>query len=1504
MTRFLQILLTSLVSCVVANAQTFPRAITKPAFQFTPNAGQWQQHILYQTEINHGQIYFESSGYVLQMHNKNLLQDEHHVHPEAQIQMHAHKVSFVGALPNTETVHEQPQSGYTNYFLGNDPKHWKSGVKSYAKLTYKNVWKHTDVLWHEKNGLLKYDVVLNVGGDINRVQLEYSGIENAHLAENEFRYSTSLGQFRELQPYSYQIINGETVEVECRYVFNSTTNTLSFALPNGYNPNYTLVIDPTLIFSTFTGSTADNFGFTATYDSLGNLYAGGIVFGVGYPTTTGAWQIPFGGGQIDMGISKFSANGTQLLYSTYIGGIESEQPNSLVVNNRDELVILGTTSSLNYPVSGNSYDTIYNGGVFVNYPQNGLTYTNGSDIVVTVLNATGTALIGSTFLGGTANDGLYDATGLHYNYGDQFRGEVIVNGQNEIYVASSTKSPDFPTAGTPFQSTFGGVHDACVFKLNPDCSQLLFSTYLGGSGADASCGIKLDTVGNVYFTGGTASNDFPVTAGVVHPSYMGGIADGYVAKFSANGSQLLSSTFLGTAAYDQSFFVEIDGDGDVYVTGQSLGSYPVTSGVYNNNGGKQFIHKLNSNFTSTLYSTVFGSGSSTTNISPTAFLVDICENVYVSGWGGAVNQYSPNPATQGYTNGMAITSDAMQSTTDGSDFYYIVLNKNAVGLLYATYFGGNGSAEHVDGGTSRFDRNGIVYQAMCADCNTGLGNDLTPTTPGVWSETNNNFNCNLLGMKLAFDLSGSSVEIEAYPRATGCVPLDVQFQSTLSNVQTIIWYFGDGDSAMNVTAPLHTYYDTGTYLAVLIGIDSNSCNIADTAYLDVVVRDDSLLADFTPNLLIDCDSNKVELFSQSFATTSTNWYMGDGAILTGDSIKHYYNNPGTYNIMLVLHDTTKCNLTDTFHQQIFIPVTINAEFALNDSNGCAPFTASFNLNPTGNSKYYWSFGDGATDTLTSVSHTYLNAGTYSVRLIVVDSNSCNISDTADVTITVIDSSANADFNFSRIFYGCDSVRLSVWSNYTGEDTEIWDFGDGSTSVSDSASHVYNTAGSFVVTHFITDADMVCKPLDTSQIVISLLPLNTTVSVNDTSGCYPFTAHFTGNTGLLTSNYFWNFGDGFTATGTVVSHTFNNTGSFNIVLVAVDTNACIGADSAFTQITVINDSVHADFQLNVLNDCDSNLVVDLINVSTNATEYYWTFGDGTVSAQINENHVYNLPSTYTITLIVSDTNRCHPYDTVTKYVTLKPNVYVDFTLADVCLGTPVQFYNLSNPSAQFNWSFGNGVFSNQFSPAYQYTVTGTYSVQLIITDTATCDVQDTVVHDVIINEQPMADFYLTSDTFRYQTEVAFFSQCTNYQHLIWDFGDGSGTYDEITPIHLYESLGWKTVCLEATNLVCNDTVCKSIFISYNGLIGVPNAFSPNADGINDVVKIEGKGIVELTFRIYNRWGELVFETHNPYEGWNGIYKGELQEMDVFSYTADALLIDGSKRFLKGNITLLR
>ena len=274
-------------------------------------------------------------------------------HPETDnfiVRAHAIKVKFLGSLSNAQAIPEKPRDGYDNYFIGSDKTKWKSNVRSYGTLTYTGIYPNIDVKYFTDNGTLKYDFYVKPGADLSKLIVKYDGAEKLTVKNGELVISTSVGEIRELEPYAYQLINGKKVEVNCR--FEVSGNQVSFKVKN-YNKNALLVIDPTLIFSTFSGSRSGNWGFTATPGDDGSLYAGGIVFnGGGYPITAGAFQTTFQGGGtlgVDIGITRFSPTANARIFSTYLGGNQDEWPHSLYADPQGNLVVLGRTFSSNFP---------------------------------------------------------------------------------------------------------------------------------------------------------------------------------------------------------------------------------------------------------------------------------------------------------------------------------------------------------------------------------------------------------------------------------------------------------------------------------------------------------------------------------------------------------------------------------------------------------------------------------------------------------------------------------------------------------------------------------------------------------------------------------------------------------------------------------------------------------------------------------------------------------------------------------------------------------------------------------------------------------------------------------------------------------------------------------------------------------------------------------------------------------------------------------------------------
>ncbi len=1066
------------------------------------NKGQWNEKVKFMGDFGHGAFFLQKDGYKMLVHNqKDLEAISGHVHTdeksnrnttEQMVHSHAYEVKFLNSNPNPQIIAEKAIATYHNYFIGNDTSKWAGHCRLFQVITYKEMYPGVDVRYYTDNGFLKYDLIVHPGADASRIALQYDGLDNMSLKNNELVYKTNVGVLREGVPLTYQMQAKGKKEVGCNYLLDG--NMVRFQV-EAYDKTQTLVIDPSLVFSTFTGTTSDNWGFTATYGPDGSAFGGGIVFGNGFPVTNGAFQTNFAGGNgddqlnIDIGICKFSPDGSNLIYATYLGGSGNEQPHSMVADNAGNLVIAGRTSSSNYPTIGANVGPL-----------------GGYDIIITKLNATGTAIIGSKKIGGGGQDGVnirrnYDGPGgnvsLRRNYGDDARSEVILDGANNIWLASATQSNNFPTVNA-FQTANGGAQDAVVIKCTPDVGTILLSSYYGGSGDDAGYVLAPNpTTGLMYMAGGTASNSLPGNfAGTVGSSNAGSI-DGYIIEINPATNTLQKGTFIGTGGFDQVYGIQFDQVGFPYVMGTTTGSWPVINAAFSQPGGKQFVGKLRKDLSGWVYSTAWGTGAPFPNISPTAFLVDKCENVYISGWGG------PTSIRNGYANagtqGLSVTPDAIKATSlDNGDFYFMVIQRNASRQLYGSFFGetniNNQTSDHVDGGTSRFDRQGVIYQAMCANC---FRSTVFPTTSGAWSPNNpstGGARCNEAVIKIAFNFSG----VESGPRSSirgrlrdtsGCVPMLIDLTDTIGNAKKYIWDFGDGSPRFVGTSAnvQHTYNIVGIYQIMLIAEDSTTCNIRDTAFLRIRVRDDQASTGFTFAKVPPCNSTSYDFtntsvpsLNKSFNANSFLWLFNDGSapVRSGPGVlRHTFPTSGTYKVSMLLVDTAFCNAPDTITQTVRIAANVKAQFKTPPS-GCAPYRAVFENTSLAGTSFEWDFGDGSPiSTAQDPTHTYPNVGTYRVRLIARDPTTCNLIDTAYFTITV-NVKPTAGFNFST---PQENTPIQFFNTSTGAVRYLWKFGDGDTLLTNrdtTVSHIYNVAIRFnaclIVNNQFACYDTVCK----------------------------------------------------------------------------------------------------------------------------------------------------------------------------------------------------------------------------------------------------------------------------------------------------------------------------------------------------------------------------------------------------------------------------------------------
>jgi gliding motility-associated-like protein len=1105
--------------------------------EFVENKGQWDDRVKFRGEISTGTLFLEKGGFtVLLFHPDDLvaMTNGHHGRPGGAAAMktttvagktaatagspgfdslraHAYRVSFLGANDKMTIVPDKALPGYNNYFIGRDTSKWASNCKVYQGVTYHDLYPGIDIRYYTNNGQLKYDLIVHPGADVSKVRMRYDGVDRLSMKKEQLIAATSVGNVTQLAPYSYvfDAQRGRT-DIGCRYVIRDG-NTVGFQLQD-HDPSSTLIIDPTVVFCSFTGSKISNWGFTATPGPDGSFYAGGIVFGNAYPYTTGALHPVFGGGRFDVGILKLNTSGSTKLWATFLGGGDIETPHSMICDLQGNLVVLGRTYSTDFP-----FKTTAGAG-------------GGADMFVAKINSAGNVMIGCMRIGGSGDDcvntedqvrqGHDGATGLIRNYGDDSRSEVIVDGNNNILVAGSTQSSApqgsggaFPIVGPVFQPNFGGgSQDAVILKIDPTCNHLIWSSFFGGSGEDAAFVLRENPqTGDIFVAGATSSTNLPGDkGGVIQPSYNGGPCDGFVTQISADGTTQKKTTYLGTPYAEAIYGIQFDKLGFPYVMGTTNGVWPVLNVAYSNGGARQFVSKLKPDLSGYVFSTTFGTGSASShglpNISPVAFLIDRCQNIYVSGWGGWILGGETDPYGLSGTAGMPVTPDAVKQVSDNRDFYFIVLQKNAASLLYGTFYGQNDNdhsiSEHVDGGTSRYDQNGIIYQGICANCDGGASSPF-PTTIGVWSPVNGaaaSNGCNEAALKIAFNFAGVAaglrVSVNGRLRDTsGCVPLDTDLQDTIRNAKSYIWNFGDGspDTATIGYEVHHTYNLAGTYTIMMVAIDSNSCNVADTTYRHVVARTNRALVDFSyekdPNL--PCTSLTYDFTNLStappgkpFGPTSFIWDFGDNSPQVPDGpgpLSHGYLNSGTYIVNLFLVDTSYCNYPDTATKTLRVSPVAKAEF-LTPSTGCAPYTAIFNNTSLGGLQFTWNFGDQSPpDSTPNPTHLYATPGTYTVSLLEVDTTTCNKRDSTQETITV-SVRPTAAFTYSPV-PAVPNTPLVFTNGSTGGASYQWSFGDGDTTVvttMDTVQHLYIQTDSFLVCLVTTNTfgctDTACQPV--------------------------------------------------------------------------------------------------------------------------------------------------------------------------------------------------------------------------------------------------------------------------------------------------------------------------------------------------------------------------------------------------------------------------------------------
>ena len=811
--------------------------------RFVPNKGQWPAHVHHRAEVISGGVQVESEGWTSWQWAPSG-EGDHHTGSKRGVMWQA-KWMMASPIDLASWSAFETEEDRIHFYLSNDASQWAENVQPANRIETQNLWPGIALRWRgTRSGNAKFELTVSPGADPTMVAWEYAGVQPKVRPDGGLDLIHALhegpGFNAQLEPpFAYQLSSeGAMKTVPCRYQVRG--NTVALALGK-HDPTLPLVLDPEITFSTYAGSTGDNFGTTASNGPGGSLVGGAVAFAPGYPTTANAVQELMGvfeDGISHTALTVFSDDGSSLLYSTYLGGQQADIPHSLAFNETwGRIVLFGTTGSSDFPSTANAHQSNLAAGPATDVTVYGVdTQPNGVDAYLASFNAQDFTLEAATYFGGTGTDGLNNATGLRANFGDNYRGQVDIGPEGTVWIATTTTSPDLNMPGSPAHA---GGYDALVAGFDADLTTLLCGRTFGGSGNDAAYSVEVapdDSFGafgnlEMMVGGGTSSADLPLPGGSIQPAPAGNI-DGWIAQFNAGPDALTVQfgTYHGLADYDQVYFVQRDESGRPYAYGQARGGMPAIGDVYSNPGSGQYITCFLPDLSDIEWQSPIGTGGPGIDLSPTAFLVSDCQQVYISGWGGQTNATGGTADVAGSTTfGLPTTDSPFQSGTDGSDFYLAVLAPDAADLVYATYFGGPFSNEHVDGGSSRFDQNGTVYQSVCAGC--GGMNDF-PSTDNAWSPNNPSPNCNMGVFKFELGKLNANISIDGPDQF--CQGDEVQFENNTNGPAAFIWDFGDANFSEEV-APLHLYGIPGEFEVEVIAQDTTGCLEADTAYVAVTI---------------------------------------------------------------------------------------------------------------------------------------------------------------------------------------------------------------------------------------------------------------------------------------------------------------------------------------------------------------------------------------------------------------------------------------------------------------------------------------------------------------------------------------------------------------------------------------------------------------------------------------------------------------------------------------------
>ncbi|MBI2271746.1 MAG: SBBP repeat-containing protein [Bacteroidetes bacterium] len=1081
---------------------------------FTPNKGQvadaagdLRPDVLYKGEGGGSDIYIRKTGisYVLSNVNEvtkeiiekaeeseklndskvNTVQKVRELWKEHQLRIHRVDMDFVDGNARQEVITYDQLEGYSNYYYAHCPQ-GITYVNSYNAIMLRNVYNEIDVKYYggKENGL-KYDIVVNPGGDPAQIKLKYTGVQNITYSEGKLTIKTSVNDIEESIPKVYQNINGHIVNIEAQYILaedysSSAPNAqhsyyITFKLLSDYDTRFPLIIDP---WATYYSGPGLSSGSGLAADGLGNvIFTGRPGSNINFPISAGAFQIT-GGGNVDAFLAKFSINGTRI-FGTYFGGANNERGYGVATDKNNDILLSGSTASGNCPVKnpgGGAYAQAFGGG---------------TDAFVAKFTPAG-LLTWAVLYGGSSTDEGYD---------------VITDAANNVIVVGYTESSNFPVL-SPFQGALSGTQDAFAVKFNSGCVRQ-WATYFGGSANDDAVGVASDGASNIFITGETSSNNLPLAAAGFQPVFGGGVGllrDVYLVKLNGVTGFPAWSTYYGGSGYDWAAGVATDAVGNCVITGTTASANNISSVGSNQmalaGSNDAFIAKFTT-AGARLWGTYHGGPAEEVTGS---CAIDIKDNIY---WYGEVEDDKPNPSW--------ISVCAYQNTYNGTEDH-LISKFDPNGKLICTTAVGGPLEEDYDAGVVYPHYDIAAYDPFIYITAHVRGGGY-PVSPGAFQTASgsggglaeafvNQLCSNICQQKfLNTNATASQTVI--------CPNVPISFTSTVNNACDTTdlrfkWTFtGASPNTSTISNPVITYASPGFYtVKLVVSTPCQKDSVLKTNY--IIVNPCTINAAASKATICSGSCSNITATGSSGTSPYTySWSSGgtsatinvcpvtttDYTVMITDALGNYAATTTSITVYTPLVATSSSTN---------ISCTTSGSASVNVSSGTTPYV------------YSWSNGivTGPTSAVNS-SISNLIAGGYT--LTIRDSNGCTQTKTYNITGV---NPVSATFTYPMVclgvpvtFTNTGSTGTYNWvispitpANVSGTTTDF--------------SYTFLTTGTYSISHTVTSAG--CNNTVVQNITVTNCtgPVVTTTGSSICSGsCATVTSNGAGGSGPYT--YSWN-----------------------------------------------------------------------------------------------------------------------------------------------------------------------------------------------------------------------------------------------------------------------------------------------------------------------------------------------------------------------------------------------